>query len=65
VVVGGISRHEQLRGNDEIGAQPLPLGARAPQLGDIAVDVAHGWIELGDGDGEAVGHGGGAMSYEL
>ena len=53
-VLGRIPRDAELGCHDEIGAEPRPLLARAPEPRDVAGNVAHRGIDLGQRDGEVV-----------
>ncbi len=55
-ILGRIARDEQLRGHHQIGALAFRFLQGALELGEIARDVAHDRVELGDGNGERIGH---------
>ena len=50
-----IAADEQLGKDDQVGAVGGRAGARLARLRSVAFDVAHGRVELGERDGEAVG----------
>ena len=55
-ILGRIAAQHQLAEDDEIGVRARGLLARLQDLGGVAVDIAQDRVDLGDGDGEAVGH---------
>ena len=55
-ILGRVARNEQFRGHHQIGALPFRFLQGALELGEIARDVAHDRVELGDGNGERIGH---------
>ena len=56
-ILGRITAHEQLRGDDKIGAAFSRLGAGRAQLGEIVVDPPKGGIQLRQGNGQMICHG--------
>jgi hypothetical protein len=56
-VLGRIAADDKLREHDQVGALGRRRRARLEDTRDVAVEVADGRVDLGQGDGEMVGHG--------
>ena len=57
-VLRRVAREHQFRGQHQLGALLLRLGARRPHLGEVAGNVADPGIELGERDLEGIRHDG-------